>query len=49
MATALVGEDNFDNRKLITFLFRKSGHQTREAFTGQEGIDQIRAILGEAR
>jgi len=39
MATALVIEDNLDNMKLITFLLNKSGYETREAFTGQAGID----------
>ncbi|HWR96807.1 MAG TPA: response regulator [Candidatus Methanoperedens sp.] len=43
MATALIIEDNPDNMKLITFLLKKSGYETREALTGQAGIDQALA------
>lgn len=43
MATALIIEDNLDNMKLITFLLNKGGYDTREALTGQAGIDQALA------
>lgn len=43
MATALVIEDNLDNMKLITFLLKNSGYETREALTGQAGIDEALA------
>lgn len=43
MATALIIEDNLDNMKLITFLLKKSGYETREAFTGREGIEEALA------
>lgn len=40
MEKVLVIEDNPDNMKLITFLLKKNGYETREAPTGREGIDQ---------
>ena len=38
MKTALVIEDNEDNRVLITRLLGKYGYQTIEAVTGSEGV-----------
>lgn len=42
MTTALVIEDTPDNMELITFILKKNGFDTVQAWTGQEGVDKAR-------
>jgi len=39
MTTALVIEDNEDNKELITFILEQSGYQTFWAQTGLQGVE----------
>ncbi len=43
MARVLVIEDTPDNMALITFILHRSGYETMEAETGQQGIDMALA------
>jgi len=36
----LVVEDEPNNMKLITIILKKHGHETKEAYTGKEGIEK---------
>lgn len=40
MKKALVIEDTPDNMELITFILKKNGIDTVQAWTGQEGVDK---------
>lgn len=40
MTKALVIEDTPDNMELITFILKKNGYDTVQAWTGQEGVDK---------
>ena len=39
MKTALIIEDNADNRELISFILEKNGYKTLRAETGEKGVD----------
>jgi len=43
MTTALVIEDNEDNKELITFILEKNGYQTFWAQTGLQGVEYTRS------